>query len=51
MSRIIFVLETTHRDTGKTERRVFDTAEERLAAFSKLDIHTHGYRFDDGDVS
>ena len=44
-----FVLETTHRDTGKTERRVFATVEERIAAFSKLDIHTHSYRFDDID--
>ncbi len=42
-SSIKFVLEITHRETGKTERRIFNAAEERIAAFSKLDVHTHSY--------
>lgn len=40
-----FILETTHRDTGQTQRQEFVTAEDRIAAFARVDIHAHSYRF------
>ncbi len=42
-----FVLETTHRETGKIQRQEFATSEERIAAFSCIDIHAYGYRFEE----
>lgn len=42
-----FVLETTHRETGKTQRQEFETPEERINAFSRIDIHAYGYRFEE----
>lgn len=43
----VFVLETTHRESGKIQRQVFATSEERINAFSRIDIHAHGYRFEE----
>lgn len=36
-----FELVTTNRETGKTERRVFDTSEELIAALSEFCIHAY----------
>ena len=48
----VFVLETTHRESGKIQRQVFATPEERIEAFSRLDLHAHGYRFKEtGDAA
>ena len=42
-----FVIETTHRESGKIQRQVFATSEERINAFSRIDIHAYGYRFEE----
>lgn len=47
MSRIVFVLETTHRESGKTTRQEFTTPEDRMAAFSHVDVHAYSYRLEE----
>ena len=42
-----FILETTHRESGDVQRQEFATSEERINAFSRIDIHAHGYRFEE----
>ena len=42
----VFVLETTHRETGEVQRQVFATPEDRIDHF-ELDLHTYSYRFEE----
>ncbi len=44
-----FILETTCRETGETERQEFAGPEERIAAFARLDVHSQAYRFIETD--
>lgn len=43
----MFILETTHRETGEVTRTEFETPEARIAAFARVDVHTHAYRFEE----
>lgn len=43
----MFILVTTHRETGKTTRAEFETRDERIAAFARVDIHANAYRFEE----
>lgn len=43
----LYVLETTHRESGEVDRREFGSADERLEAFDRLDVHSMSYRFID----
>lgn len=42
-----FVLITTNRETGETQTQEFETREERLQVWSRLNLHTHSYRFEE----
>ena len=44
-----FVLETTHRESGKTTRQEFTSQEDRMAAFSRVDVHAYSYRLEEMD--
>lgn len=43
----MFILETTHRETGEVTRTEFQTSEERINAFARVDVHACAYRFDE----
>ena len=42
----VYVLETIHRETGKVQRQVFVTPEDRMDSF-ELDLHTYSYRLEE----
>lgn len=43
----MFILVTTHRETGKVTRTEFETRDERIAAFARTDLHANAYRFEE----
>lgn len=48
---LTFALITTNRESGKTSRQEFATPEDRMAAFSRVDVHAYSYRLEEkGDA-
>lgn len=43
----MFILVTTHRETGKVTRDEFEARDERIAAFARIDLHDSAYRFEE----